>query len=81
MKIRLVLQRRSLRSRNLGALTPKPVALDELAAGEVGFIVANIKRVADAQIGDTITDAARPAAAAARIRSDQADGVRRAVSR
>ena len=40
----------------LGALTPKPVEVDELAAGEVGFLVANIKVVADTKIGDTITD-------------------------
>ena len=43
--------------------TPKPVALDELAAGDVGFIVANIKRVADARMGDTVIEAARPAPA------------------
>src|SRR5579863_214695 len=46
---------------SLGALTPKPVVLDELAAGDVGFVVANIKQVADARVGDTVTEAARPA--------------------
>ncbi len=45
----------------LGVLTPKPVALDELEAGDVGFVVANIKRVADARVGDTVVEAARPA--------------------
>ena len=40
-------------------LTPKPVEIDELAAGEVGFFIANIKNVADTKIGDTITDDAR----------------------
>ena len=40
----------------LGALTPKPVEVDELHAGEVGFLIANIKNVADTKIGDTITD-------------------------
>ncbi|HEV3041099.1 MAG TPA: translation elongation factor 4 [Candidatus Angelobacter sp.] len=44
----------------LGVLTPKPVAVDELAAGEVGFMIANLKNVADTKIGDTITDADRP---------------------
>ena len=44
----------------LGALTPKPVEIDELVAGEVGFIVAGIKNVADTKIGDTITDDDRP---------------------
>ncbi|HEX9224197.1 MAG TPA: translation elongation factor 4 [Candidatus Acidoferrales bacterium] len=47
---------------NLGALTPKPVVLEELAAGDVGFVIANIKRVADARVGDTIIEAGRPAA-------------------
>jgi GTP-binding protein LepA len=45
----------------LGTLTPKPVALQELEAGDVGFVVANIKRVADARMGDTIIEAGNPA--------------------
>jgi GTP-binding protein LepA len=45
----------------LGVLTPKPIALEELSAGDVGFVIANIKRVADARVGDTIVEAARPA--------------------
>src|SRR5579871_4584409 len=46
----------------LGYQSPKAIPLPELVAGEVGFIYANIKNVADAQIGDTITDAVNPAA-------------------
>jgi len=46
----------------LGYQSPKAIPLPELVAGEVGFIYANIKNVADAKIGDTITDAANPAA-------------------
>ena len=46
----------------LGILTPKPVQIDQLQAGEVGYIIANIKRVSDTRIGDTITDHDRPAA-------------------
>src|ERR1700745_1912357 len=45
----------------LGVLTPKPVDIDELKAGEAGFLIANIKNVADTKIGDTITDTAAPA--------------------
>ena len=45
----------------LGVLTPKPVEIDELRAGEVGFLIANIKNVADTKIGDTITDDGNPA--------------------
>ena len=44
----------------MGVLTPKPVAIEKLEAGEVGFIVANIKNVADTKIGDTITHVDRP---------------------
>ncbi|HXN22008.1 MAG TPA: translation elongation factor 4 [Candidatus Dormibacteraeota bacterium] len=47
----------------LGALTPKPVVLEELAAGDVGFVIANIKRVAEARMGDTVVEADRPASA------------------
>ena len=60
-KIRLCASDEVYEVEALGALTPKPVVLDELAAGDVGFIVANIKRVADARMGDTVIEAARPA--------------------
>src|SRR5438445_3660682 len=45
----------------LGVLTPKPVEIGELRAGEVGFLIANIKNVSDTKIGDTITDDSNPA--------------------
>jgi GTP-binding protein LepA len=45
----------------LGYQSPKPIPCDQLAAGEAGFVFANIKTVSDAKIGDTITDASRPA--------------------
>src|SRR5579863_4642082 len=61
MKIRLCFNDQVHEVEALGALTPKPVVLDELVAGDVGFVVANIKQVADARMGDTVTDAARPA--------------------
>jgi len=63
MKIRLVYSNEVYEVEQLGTLTPKPVALEELEAGDVGFVVANIKDVADARMGDTLTDATRPAAA------------------
>jgi len=47
----------------LGVLTPKPVRVDRLQVGEVGFMIANIKRIADPRIGDTVTDDERPAPA------------------
>ena len=60
-KIRLCANDEVYEVENLGVLTPKPVVLDELAAGDVGFIIANIKRVADARVGDTVIEADRPA--------------------
>src|SRR5207253_7354430 len=45
----------------LGVLTPKPVEVETVEAGEVGFLFANIKNVADTKIGDTITDDENPA--------------------
>src|SRR5512146_1560478 len=45
----------------LGVQSPKPVEGDQLEAGEVGFLFANLKNVADTKIGDTITDDDRPA--------------------
>ena len=61
MKIRLWSNGKTFDVENLGVLTPKPVEIDELVAGEVGFMVANLKNVADTKIGDTITEEARPA--------------------
>ena len=46
----------------LGAFTPKPIDVQELTAGEVGFLIANIKKISDAKIGDTITEENRQAA-------------------
>jgi GTP-binding protein LepA len=48
---------------HLGVFTPRAERVDRLAAGEVGFVVAGIKKVADVAIGDTLTEARRPAPA------------------
>ena len=60
-KIRLWSNGRVFDVETLGVLTPKPVEIDELHAGEVGFLIANIKNVADTKIGDTVTDDNDPA--------------------
>ncbi|MGA2089608.1 MAG: translation elongation factor 4 [Stellaceae bacterium] len=46
----------------VGVFTPKPLPVDELNPGEIGFITSGIKTVADCKIGDTITEERRPAA-------------------
>jgi GTP-binding protein LepA len=60
-RIRLMSNGRTFDVETLGVLTPKPVEVDELSAGEVGFLIANIKNVADTKIGDTVTDDHHPA--------------------
>jgi len=62
MKVRLMATGGSYEVEQLGVFTPKPVAVDALGAGEVGFVVAGIKKVADVAIGDTLTDDKKPAA-------------------
>jgi GTP-binding protein LepA len=57
MKIKLCAGNELYEVEQLGALTPKPIALEELEAGDVGFVVANIKQVADARMGETIVEA------------------------
>ncbi len=59
--IRLMSNGRAFDVETLGVLTPKPVEVNELTAGEVGFLSATIKNVADSKIGDTITDDTHPA--------------------
>ncbi len=59
--IRLMSNGRAFDVETLGVLTPKPVEVEQLTAGEVGFLSANIKNVADSKIGDTITDDSHPA--------------------
>jgi GTP-binding protein LepA len=59
--IRLMSNGRAFDVETLGVLTPKPVEVEQLSAGEVGFLSANIKNVADSKIGDTITDDNHPA--------------------
>ncbi|ESU70522.1 GTP-binding protein LepA [Geobacillus thermopakistaniensis] len=46
----------------VGVFTPKQKVVDELTVGDVGYLTASIKNVKDTRVGDTITDAERPAA-------------------
>src|SRR5947209_8092465 len=60
MKIRLMAQGQDYDAEQVGIFTPKAVVIDELGVGEVGSLVANIKKISDAKIADTITEAGRP---------------------
>ncbi len=46
----------------VGVFTPEMRPVEELSAGQVGYLTASIKRVADAKVGETVTEAARPTA-------------------
>jgi GTP-binding protein LepA len=60
-RIRLMSNGRTFDVETLGVLTPKAIEIEQLTAGEVGFLSATIKTVADCKIGDTITDDHHPA--------------------
>jgi GTP-binding protein LepA len=59
-KMRLMATKQDFEVLDLGVFSPKATPVEELGVGEVGFVVANIKVVADAKIGDTVTETHRP---------------------
>ena len=61
MKIRMMATGAVHHIERVGVFGPKPIAVDSLGPGEMGFINAGIKTVSDAKIGDTITDDRKPA--------------------
>lgn len=60
-KIMLMATKKEYEVYKVGVFTPKMLEVAELSAGEVGYVIANIKSLIDIKIGDTITDALRPA--------------------
>src|SRR6185295_12087023 len=59
MKLRFMAEGQDYDAEQVGTFTPKAVPATELGVGEVGFLVANIKKISDAKIGDTITEQGR----------------------
>ena len=64
LKVRMMGTDKVFEIQEVGIFNPKRVKQDRLSMGEVGYVVAGIRRVGDTRIGDTITEAERPAAAA-----------------
>ena len=62
MKIKMMSSGTQYFVENVGIFTPKKVGVEQLRAGEVGYITANIKQVAECNVGDTITDEKKPCA-------------------
>ncbi|HWP24209.1 MAG TPA: translation elongation factor 4 [Candidatus Binatia bacterium] len=60
-RIRMMSSGRVFEVQKLGVFSPGPVEVAELSAGEVGFLMAGIKEIAETRIGDTITTEERPA--------------------
>jgi GTP-binding protein LepA len=60
MKVRLMMAGQDYDVEQLGVFSPKLQVADALGVGEVGFLIAGIKGVTDAKIGDTVTDVGRP---------------------
>lgn len=64
MKIKMMSNGATYQVDQVGTFTPKRQILKELQAGEVGFLTASIKSVADCSVGDTITEEDKPTATA-----------------
>lgn len=62
MKIKMMATGKSFEVTEIGTSTPRQTPVEELTVGDVGYVAASIKTVGDTRVGDTITDAARPAA-------------------
>ncbi|TMB91720.1 MAG: elongation factor 4 [Chloroflexi bacterium] len=60
MRVRMMASGREFVVDEVGIFSPAMIPIDELACGEVGYLIASIKNVRDSKVGDTVTDAARP---------------------
>jgi GTP-binding protein LepA len=63
MKVKMMATGKVYEVTEVGTFCPHPTKVDELSVGDVGYMAASIKSVGDTRVGDTITDAARPAEA------------------
>ncbi|MFZ3170911.1 MAG: translation elongation factor 4 [Carboxydocellales bacterium] len=61
MKVRFMATEKEFEVNEVGVFRPNQTLVDQLSVGEVGFLAASIKTVKDTQVGDTLTDADRPA--------------------
>ncbi|MCX7826463.1 MAG: translation elongation factor 4, partial [Verrucomicrobiae bacterium] len=61
-QIKLMVSGHNYEVKEVGVFRPKPEPREKLCAGDVGYIIANIKSISDVKIGDTVTDAKHPVA-------------------
>lgn len=62
MKIKMMATGKAFEVTEIGTSMPRQTQVEELTVGDVGYVAASIKMVGDTSVGDTITDASRPAA-------------------
>jgi len=60
MRVRFMASAQDYEVEQVGIFSPKPVSVQTLGVGEVGFVIVGVRNVSDAKIGDTVTEAARP---------------------
>jgi Membrane GTPase LepA len=64
MKIKMLSTNQNYVVEKVGVFTPKPKDIEELNAGEIGFIITGIKNLSETKVGDTICDSEKPLAEA-----------------
>ena len=57
MKVKLMSNNQEYTIEKVGVFTPKPIDINELNSGEIGFIITGIKSLSETKVGDTICDA------------------------
>ena len=60
MKIKMMSTNQEFIVEKVGVFTPKPIDINELSTGEIGFITTGIKVLSETKVGDTICDASKP---------------------
>ena len=60
MKIKMMSNNQEYTIEKVGVFTPKPIDINELNSGEIGFIITGIKSLSETKVGDTICDASNP---------------------
>ena len=60
MKIKMMSSDRDYNVEKVGVFTPKPIDIEELNSGEIGFIITGIKNLSETKVGDTICDSLNP---------------------
>ena len=60
MKIKMMSSNRDYTVEKVGVFTPKPIDIEELNSGEIGFIITGIKNLSETKVGDTICETSNP---------------------